>query len=225
MQTIDELIEDAILLVEQNFYFLHAGEFFAKLAKEEELSPKAQDIIICKDEITSYTIHSQFIKVVLQDAYKNPNLGMFEYFIEFSAIRSICMAMVEAIRLEGDFRVFIQNVLGEERFEDFYDILSFIRNVLSHNVHSEIRLSFKDFDGTKRRIFRQRRCPNIIFTFIYSADLPSLALLENSYGFSVHADFEKMNEESLFLDIFSTWELLMICELCFNFVQVYRVQK
>ena len=221
----DELIDDALLLIEQSFYFLHVGEFFAKIAKDRDLSGEADDIVIHKDEISSYKIRSSFIKVVLSDAYQNPNIGMFEYFVEFGAIRNICMAMVEAIRLEGDFRVFIKNALGEERFEDFYDLLSFIRNVLSHNIHSEIRLSFKDFDGTKRRIMRMGRNPKIIFSFIYAADLPNFTLPDSSYGFVARADFDDMSEESLFLDIFSMWELLMICELCFNFTQIYKAKK
>lgn len=224
MEDIDELIEDALLLVEQNFYFLHIGEFFAKLIKKENFLDKVQDVVIERDNLPSYKLHSRFITEVLKDALNEPveDIGLFDYFVEFNAIRGICMATVEALRLEGSFRDYMFDILGKERFEDFYDILCFIRNVLSHNIHSEIKLSFKDYDGTKRRIFRMRREPKINFNFYYAEDFPGISP-DSLYGFSCFVDFGAMNEETRFLDILNHWELLMICELCFNLVQTYRL--
>lgn len=226
MKDIDELIEDALLLVEQNFYFLHVGEFFAKLIKKEDLSLKVKDIIIKRDNLPSYKLHSRFVLEVLKDAIDEPydDIGLFEYFVEFNAIRGICMATVEAFRLEGGFRNYMFDILGYERFENFYDILCFIRNVLSHNIHSEIKLSFKDYDGTKRRIFRMRRNPQINFSFHYANDFPGVSP-DNFYGFSCFIDFDVMDENTKFLDVINPWELLMICELCFNFVQAYRIKN
>lgn len=226
MDNIDELIDDALLLVEQNFYFLHAGEFFGKLIKKRDLSSYVSDITIQRDNLPTYKLHSKFITEVLKDAKDKPydEMGLFEYFVEFNAIRGICMATVEAIRLEGGFREYMFEILGKDRFEDFYDILSFVRNVLSHNIHSEIKLSFKDYDGTKRRIFRTRRNPQINFSFIYAKDFSDIASPDSIYGFSCYVDFATMNEESRFLDILNLWELLMICELCFNLVQAYRIK-
>lgn len=222
---LDELIKDALLLVEQNFYFLHVGEFFGQLIKKHDLSKDVQDIILKRDDASIYKLQSRFIITVLKEALNTSDdeIGLFEYFIEFNAIRGICMATVEALRLEGAFREFLLHVLGRDRFEDFYDILSFIRNVLSHNIHAEIKLSFKDFDGTKRRIFRMRRKAKINFNFNYLLDLPTLASPDESYGFSCYVDFESMSESTRFLDIFNTWELLMLCELCFNMVQAFKL--
>ncbi|MFV0481317.1 MAG: hypothetical protein ACK5LP_04975 [Campylobacteraceae bacterium] len=227
MDDIDELIEDALLLVEQNFYFLHAGEFFARLIKKEDLSNKVEDIVLNRYDISSYKLQSRFTLEDLRDALgkSKEEIGLFEYFVEFNSIRGICMATVEALRLEGGFRDFMFDVLGKERFEEIYDILSFVRNVLSHNIHAEIRLSFKDYDGTKRRIFRMRRDPKIAFSFIYSQDLPGIVPPQSTYGFSCYVDFESMDETTLFLDVLNTWELLMLCELCFNLVQAYRIHQ
>ncbi|MDR0467309.1 MAG: hypothetical protein LBG67_00485 [Campylobacteraceae bacterium] len=225
MEDIDELIEDALLLVEQNFYFLHVGEFFAKLIKKEDFSHKVEDVVIKRDNLPSYKLHSRFVLEVLQDVLNKPSdeIGLFEYFVEFNAIRGICMATVEALRLEGNFRDYMFEILGEKRFEDFYDILCFIRNVLSHNIHSEIKLSFKDYDGTKRRIFRMRRNPQINFSFYYAQDFPISPY--TLYGFDCFVDFEAMDENTRFLDVIDPWKLLMICELCFNLVQAYRIKN
>ena len=35
------LLDDALLLVEQNFYFLHMGEFLGKLSKTEDLADRS----------------------------------------------------------------------------------------------------------------------------------------------------------------------------------------
>lgn len=225
-QIIDELIDDALLLVEQNFYFLHVGEFLAQLIKKSDFSDKVEDILLKRDNLPSYKLKSKFTLEVLKDALNKPTkeIALFEYFIEFNAIRGICMATVEALRIEGSFKDFMFDVLGKERFEEIYDILSFIRNVLSHNIHAEIKLSFKDYDGTKRRIFRMRRDPKIQFNFNYATDLPTIVPPDDFYGFSCYVDFEKMNEETLFLDVLNIWELFMLCELCFNLVHTYRLQ-
>jgi len=47
------------------------------------------------------------------------------------------MAMVEAFRLENEFMEFMKEKFQDE-YENFYDILSFIRNVLSHNTHCRV---------------------------------------------------------------------------------------
>jgi len=221
-----ELLDDALLLVEQNFYFLHVGEFFGALSKKEDFTKRDLNIKKSFGESQEYSFNPDIIKVLLNDASQNKeeDITLFEYFVEFSAFRSICMAMVEALRLESKFREFMQIRLGEQ-FEDFFDIVSFVRNVLSHNIHAQIMLNEKDYAGTLKRIRRNQRDTNIDFTFLYARDLPEIGSPDINYGFTCNVDFENLEEGMPFLDIISHWDLMMLSELCFNLVTAYRIFK
>jgi hypothetical protein len=216
------LLEDALLLVEQNFYFLHAGQFFGKLAKEAEFEDALLDVALTCDRVHTYHFHPKFTKAVLEDAKENAGkVSMFDYFVAFNAFRGICMAMVEAMRLESTFTAFLKAGLGE-RYEEFYDLLSFVRNVLSHNIHAEIALNARDFDGTLKRIRRMGRTPKVAFSFIYEQDLPQIIPPYEGYGFACEVDFEALEEGMEFLEIIPLWELFMLSELCFNLVQGFK---
>lgn len=216
------LLEDAILLVEQNFYFLHAGQFFARVAREGKFVGEDLSVTLQCDEMRTYNFHPRFTQAVLEDASQNSDeISLFDYFVAFNAFRGICMAMVEAFRLESEFKEFVQECLGE-KYEDFYDLLSFIRNVLSHNIHAEIGLSSKDFDGTLKRIRRMGRKADVNFSFYYSYDLPQIIAPHSGYGFTCRVDFESLKEGMEFLEIIPLWELCMISELCFNLIQTFK---
>ncbi|MBE0492237.1 MAG: hypothetical protein IBX44_08280 [Sulfurospirillum sp.] len=219
----DALVDDALLLVEQNFYFLHMGEFLGKLSKTEDLSHDHSTFVVKKMSNGAYYLNAEITQVLLQNAYetKTDEISLFEYFVEFNAFRGICMAMVEALRLESNFREFMQEKLVD-RFEDFVDILSFVRNVLSHNIHSEIKLASKDFDGTLKRIRRMQRKTSINFEFIYAIDLPEIASPNLEYGFVCAIDFEALDTNTEFLQVISHWQLFVLSELCFNLVSVFR---
>jgi len=218
------LLEDALLLIEQNFYFLHVGEFFGDLSKKEELTNKNLEIKRRFDEAQSYNFNAHIINELLQDAKQTDKdeITLFEYFVEFNAFRGICMAMVEALRLEEPFRQFMQIRLGNQ-FENFFDIVSFVRNVLSHNIHAQIKLSEKDYAGTLKRIRRHKRDTHIIFSLIYANDLPEIGSPDTNYGFTCNIDFEALDESMPFLEIISHWELMMLSELCFNLVMAYKI--
>ena len=218
------LLDDALLLVEQNFYFLHVGEFFGDLSKKEELSNR--DLCIKKNfgEPQSYSFNPSIIKELLDDAKKSKSedITLFEYFVEFNAFRGICMAMVEALRLDSSFRDFMKLRLSDQ-FEDFFDIVSFVRNVLSHNIHAQILLNEKDYAGTLKRIRRHKRETNILFSLIYARDLPEIGSPDMNYGFTCNVDFENLKDDMPFLDIISHWELMMLSELCYNLVMAYKM--
>jgi len=218
------LLEDALLLIEQNFYFLHVGEFFGNLSKEQELANSDMDIKRYFSEVQNYHFNPNIIKELLHDAHQTDQkeTTLFEYFVEFNAFRGICMAMVEALRLEEPFRQFMQIRLGDQ-FENFFDIVSFVRNVLSHNIHAQILLSEKDYAGTLKRIRRHRRERDILFAFTYVNDLPEIRSPSINYGFSCHIDFESLKEGMPFLEVLSHWELMMLSELCFNLVMAYNI--
>jgi len=220
------LLDDALLLVEQNFYFLHVGEFFGNLSKKEDLTNRDLRVKRSFSEGQTYSFNPAIIKELLDDAQTNKleDITLFDYFVEFNAFRGICMATVEALRLESSFREFMQIRLGEQ-FENFFDLVSFVRNVLSHNIHAQIMLSEKDYAGTLKRIRRHKRDTNILFTLIYARDLPEIGSPDMNYGFTCNVDFENLEEGMPFLEIISHWELMMLSELCFNLVMAYRIFK
>ncbi|MBE0495844.1 MAG: hypothetical protein IBX45_05500 [Campylobacterales bacterium] len=217
-----QLLEDALLLVEQNFYFLHAGQFFGKLAKSAQFDETLFEVSLVCDNIHTYHFHPKFTKAVLEDAKENSGeVSLFDYFVAFNAFRGICMAMVEALRFDSSFSDFLHTRLGA-RYEDFFDLLSFVRNVLSHNIHAEIALNAKDYEGTLKRIRRMGRNPDVSFTFVYAYDLPEISPPYEGYGFTCKVNFEGLEEGMEFLEIIPLWELFMVSELCFNLTQAFK---
>ncbi len=220
------LLDDALLLIEQNFYFLHMGEFFGKLSKTEDFTDRSLFVVKKYEKDQAYYFNAQIIHELLLNAQKSQKeeISLFEYFVEFNAFRGICMAMVESLRFESPFKTFMQELFNEQ-YENFFDIVSFVRNVLSHNVHSEIRLGQKDFDGTLKRIRRMGREPKLFFNFQYALNLPELGAPNDAYSFTCKIDFSALEEGMPFLEILSMWDLMMLSELCFNLVMTYRMQE
>ena len=220
------LLDDALLLIEQNFYFLHMGEFFGKLSKTEDFTDRSLFVVKKYEKDQAYYFNAQIIHELLLNAQKSQKeeISLFEYFVEFNAFRGICMAMVESLRFESPFKTFMQELFNEQ-YENFFDIVSFVRNVLSHNVHSEIRLGQKDFDGTLKRIRRMGREPKLFFNFQYALNLPELGAPNEAYSFTCRIDFSALEEGMPFLEILSMWDLMMLSELCFNLVMTYRMNE
>lgn len=218
------LIEDALLLVEQNFYFLHAGEFFTNLSKTTDLI-KNNNLNIKKVFSTNqeYSFNPTIVKNMLIDARtsKLNQTILFEFFIEMNTIRGICMAMVEAIKIEGSFNTFMKKKLSSD-FDGFVDIISFVRNVLSHNIHANMHLNKKDYEGTLEKIIRQKRNPKINLNINYSKCMSEIVVPNTDYAFTCSIDFSKLNTNMPLFDIISEWELVMLSELCYNLVASYR---
>jgi len=219
----DILLEDTLLLVEQNFYFLNMGEFLGMLSKTEDLTDRSMFVVKKFDEENAYYFNADITYELLKNAreYEKDELSLFEYFVEFNAFRGICMAMVEALRLDGDFKKYIEEKFTNQ-YENFYDILSFVRNILSHNTHAETRLNEKDFAGTLKRIRRMRRDENVSLNFKYSQSLPEISPPNSKYGVNISINFLSLKIGDEFLKIVSLWDLFMLSELCFNLVLSFR---
>lgn len=219
------LVEDALLLVEQNFYFLHAGEFYDALNRREDLSQLVPDHIVRPfDDGVAYTFGGALIRTVLRHDHDHGDEtgGLFAYFVEFNAFRGIAMGMLEALAHPSPFQDFVQGRLGEARHENLVDLVAFVRNVLSHNTHAEIRLNKKDYEGRRKRIERMGRALEVVFDFNYRADLPEIAAPTPEYGARFAVDFGALSESVPFLDVLPMGQLMMLSELCFNLVVAYR---
>ena len=223
--TTNETIDDALLLIEQNFYFLHAGEFFALWSRREDLSVVVPGKLVKVFEGgLPYTFDGGLIQTVLSHEYVTPaeDASLFEYFVEFNAFRGVAMGMIEATREDSPFGAFLRERLGKERFENFIDIVAFVRNVLSHNTHAEIHLTPKDYEGRRKRIKRMGRDTAVRFDFCYHDDLPEISAPCEKYGLHLEVDFGALNPATPFLEVLSMGDLMLLSELCFNWVMVYR---
>jgi hypothetical protein len=223
--TLHETIDDALLLIEQNFYFLHAGEFFALWSRREDLSAVVPGQLVKVFEGgLPYTFDGGLIQTVLSHEYATPaeDASLFEYFVEFNAFRGVAMGMIEATREDSPFGAFLRERLGEERFENLIDIVAFVRNVLSHNTHAEIHLTPKDYEGRRKRIERMGRDTAVEFDFHYHDDLPEINAPSEEYGLHLNVDFGALSPATPFLEILSMGDLMLLSELCFNWVMVYR---
>ncbi len=219
------LVDDALLLVEQNFYFLHAGEFYDALNRHEDLSRLVPERIVRRfDDGVAYSFGGELTRTVVRHDHEHGDEtgGLFTWFVEFNAFRGIAMGMLEALAHPSPFRDFVRERLGEARYENLVDIVAFVRNVLSHNTHAEIRLNEKDYLGRRKRIARMGRDLNVVFDFNYHGDLPEIAAPSAAYGARFAVDFAALSESVPFLDILTMGELMMLSELCFNLVVAYR---
>jgi hypothetical protein len=224
--TLHETIDDALLLIEQNFYFLHAGEFFALWSRREDLSVAVPGKLVKVFEGgLPYTFDGGLIRTVLSHEYAaaEGDASLFEYFVEFNAFRGIAMGMIEATQNPSPFRDFLRERLGKERFENLIDIVAFVRTGLTHNTHAEIHLTPKDYEGRRKRIERMGRDTEVKFDFHYYDDLPEISAPSEEYGLHLSVDFGTLTPATPFLEILSMGDLMLLSELCFNWVMVYRI--
>ena len=62
------LLDDALLLVEQNFYFLHMGEFFGKLSKTEDFTDRSLFVVKKYENEKAYYFNAELIHELLLNA-------------------------------------------------------------------------------------------------------------------------------------------------------------
>lgn len=216
--------EDILSLVEQNFYFLHIGQFLAHYISKNNLSSEAQNLNIVLAEKQGYLLNGEIIKDLLSNSYIKWNQSnILGYFTEWNAFRGITMAMREGISGNKNFNKFLTSKL-KDKFKHFEYIITFIRNILSHNIDNEIILrSEKDFERTKKSFIEKVDRTGIAqIEIIYSKDFPEIPIDNKDYGFKVKMDFSSLEEGQKFINIITEWQLFMIAEFCRNLIYLYR---
>lgn len=222
-------IEDILSLVEQNFEFLHVGLFLNDyVVNKENLASKADNLTLSfpsgdkKEE--PYTLQKDIIQEALSQYHKANTATVFGYLIEWNAIRGVCMAMKEGIKTNSDFKKFIKGKLGD-KFHHYDVILSFIRNVLSHNIDDEIKLKDSDYEGTKCSFLQKLPQANgrAKLSVNYSKEFPKMNPPDD-YGFFIEIDFNKIAGQP-FTNVISEWHLFMFTEYCYNLVKDFWMSK
>jgi len=214
-------IEDILMLVEQNFVFLHIGTFLSLYIQKHNLATEANNISLNLRQNT-YLLRGDLIRDSLSESYVNWNKSnILGYFVTWNAFRGIATAMHEGIKNEV-FKNFLERIL-KQKFIHFKFIIAFIRNVLSHNIENEIRLTEDDFKGSKESFINRVNNSGVaIFDFIYSRDFPEKISFPDNYGFNIELQFFNLKGGNKFTDIISEWKLFMIMELCYNIIYYYR---
>jgi len=216
-------IEDILTLVEQNFEFLHIGMFLSHYyIKEHNLAVEAKNIDLNLEKNKGFVLRGDIIRDSFSESFIKCDQGnILGYFVEWNAFRGIAMAIHEGISKNSDFEKFIESIL-KKKYKHFKCIIAFIRNVLSHNIDSEIRLIKEDFEPTGNKFKKDVQSGVASLEFIYSRDFPEKNALPEDYGFNIQIQFCNLEEGNKFTDIVPEWHLFMIMELCRNVVGYYR---
>lgn len=221
MAELNSEVEDILTGVEDNFRFLHVGKFLDEYIKRNDLSLEAKNIQLELGD-KAYRLKRSVISEQLKSYFDNkdkPNI--FGYLVEWNAFRGIGMAMTEGLKIDSSFKTFVMKMLGG-KYEHFHAILSFIRNVLSHNIDAEIRLKEDHYKGTREKFRRNHPSDVAEFTFKYDRDMPEIT--HTDYGFTIRVDFSELTPGKRFVEVISEWHLFMFAELCFNLVFAFRNQ-
>jgi len=217
---------DVISLIHQNYQFLLVGRFLDEYIKRHDLSPDAKNLKLSFEDGRTYTLPGSATSEALRSCSADPNKpNFFGYLVEWNAFRGIGMAMKEGLTRSSDLKAFVRKKLGD-RYEHFEHILSFVRNVLSHNTDDEIRLQSPDFERTKRSLLkvlksRSDSSGKAKLAMKYDEDFPELCP-PPGYGFTMEVDFVSLAPGRRFIDVVSEHSLYMFVELCANLASAYQ---
>ncbi len=220
MTELKDRIEDVLSLVEQNFEFFHVGMFFDDYAKRNDLSSKVVPIELSLEDEKVFR-PGDIVKDSLRDYFIKDRSTVFGYMVAWNAFRGIGMAMKEGLQDNPNLKDFIKKKLGN-RYEHYHAILSFIRNVLSHNIHDETQLKEQNYKDT-RTYFVRDVCSTGVATLSinYADDFPGTNL-PSGYGFNLEVNFNLLNPGKRFIEVISESHLYMFSELCFILVKAFR---
>jgi hypothetical protein len=220
MTKINNQIEDALSLVEQNLEFLHVGMFLNYYAKNNDLSSKVVPIKFECIGDSPYTLTGELAKDALHIYFNQQKPTVFGYLVMWNSCRGIAMALYEVLKHESPLKDFMKKKLGG-RYEHYHAILSFIRHQLSHNIQNEILLKKEDYEQLRTKF--KGKCPSGVaaFSIKYADDFPELNAPEN-YEFKFEVDFTSLTPAKRFIEIISECQLFLFSELCSHFVVAFR---
>jgi hypothetical protein len=223
MTNINNQIEDALSLVEQNLEFLHVGLFLNWYAKNNDLTSKVVPIEFECGGDKPYTLTGEIAKEALRVYFKQKKPTVLSYFVMWNSCRGIAMALYEGLKHESPFRKFLMEKLGD-RYEHYHAILSFIRHILSHNTHNEIQLKKVDYEVLRKQFIKKCASGVASLSIKYTDDFPELNAQDN-YGYEFKVDFTSLTSGERFIEVIPEYQWFQFSELCFNFVKAYRIES
>lgn len=202
------------------FVYLHLGVFYSQLSKNEDLSDKARNFQIDFGK-EKYSLVGEVIKDYLKKIHEEPQSpGIFYYLILSNSIRGVTMALFEALKNDEIKSLFLKQIFrNEETFDNFHEVLRFIRNTFSHNIRDRIELRKEDYEGQRNYLSKKGKS-DINFFFDYNES--PIRLNKGHYIVEIHIDFNQVKEGSIYTDIISEYQSLLFIELCYNCLEFLR---
>ncbi|MBM7866991.1 hypothetical protein GTO89_05075 [Heliobacterium gestii] len=140
---------DCLELVNYYHLYLNLGLFYSEFSKRKSLVDQVNEVSL--DQPTEYILDVDSIKHVLNAFSKNPMPDFFSGMTVINSIRGFTMSVYEFLNdTENGGKIFEQILIEEifnENEDDFFNfriVLSFIRNVLSHNISYNTNVKYKD---------------------------------------------------------------------------------
>ncbi|MBS8121556.1 hypothetical protein [Candidatus Vampirococcus lugosii] len=216
-------IDKSIGLIQGYYKFLYLGLFLENIIKENDISQFAKDINIKTGTKTSFKLNEKTIQKLLKEIYNNPDKqNIFGYFTELTMFRGISSTMKELLDNNNEFKYFIKERLGNNYFH-FDQIIRFIRNVLSHNIDTNILIKTEDYESQKIYLLYNQG-PLINFDFKYKKSFDKYRKGNKDYGLKIKINFKKLSHNDKFFNIISIHDLFMISELCYNMIEIYKYE-
>lgn len=211
---------NTINLIQWYYRYLCIWWFLNEIIKNKNLSNEIKNVKIKTWDKTNFSLNTKTIDKLLSEIKNNPEKeNIFWYFNKISSIKWIVSSTKELIDTNQDFKKFFKNFLGE-KYEDFKEILNFIRNCLNHNISTQIKIKEKDF-STQKKFLIERKKTFIKFNFIYSDHIKSWSW-NKKYWFCIRINFKKIREWDKLFDIVKLHNLFMLSEFCYNMCEIYN---
>lgn len=214
-------LEKSLWLIQGYYRFLYLWLFLEDIIKKNDLTWFAKDIKISTWSDTSFKLKKDTIKKLLSDIHQNPDKqNFFWYFTQITMFRWICATMKELIDSENNFKRFLKKNLKSQFFH-FEHTIKFIRNVLSHNIDTNIHIKRQDYESQKTYLLESGK--HIInLNFKYSKYFPKYWTWDKNYWVNVKINFKKIWNNDKFFDIVDLHQLFLISELCYNITVVWK---
>lgn len=216
-------IDKSIWLIQWYYKFLYLWLFLENIIKENDISQFAKDINIKTWTKTSFKLNEKTIQKLLKEIYNNPDKqNIFWYFTELTMFRWISSTMKELLDNNNEFKYFIKERLWNNYFH-FDQIIRFIRNVLSHNIDTNILIKTEDYESQKIYLL-YNQWPLINFDFKYKKSFDKYRKWNKDYWLKIKINFKKLSHNDKFFNIISIHDLFMISELCYNMIEIYKYE-
>lgn len=225
-QNSKEIFEDSRETIVMYYTYLHLGYFYSQLSKHEDLSCKAKDMWLNCGSTNKYLLRENLIKWSLADIYKKSQLpDVFSLLILANSVRGITMALFEALQDEEIKNLFLEHIFrnDEESYNNFKEVVTFIRNTFSHNIRDKIELKRSDYEnGQNKQIDRLRKKGKTTLNFFFDYAKSPIPISRENYTVKIDIDFGQIKDGVVYTDIISEYQTLLFIELCYNCMEYLR---
>lgn len=210
-----------IELIQWYYNFLSLWKYLEQYMRNNDLSDINIDTKIKTWPTSTFWINKKAVNWLLKSIHWNSKKNIFWYLTELSARRGIFTATKEGIDNDQHFHNFIKETL-KNQFFPFMQLLSLIRNILSHHMTSDWVLKQEDYHKQKEFLM-QKEITRIHFKFKYSTYIKERKW-SDEYWLDIKVNMKNLYDWIKIKKLFSTHQLYLLSELCYNLSEIYRVK-